>query len=202
MYPRAKLTSSLQAINPLLLSGTNQFLGKWVPSLCPQRNQLRERRKGKRGSRSREHLLTHSPERARIQPKTSPFCFLQVICLRFHKEPMAPEPKYPEICQARGSHWRSQCLRGGRQNYPGKHCPLLFYSLIFEDHTVPFIFSSGCLWFECRNPNAFKRKLPVALIELIRTHTHTRAHTHRPLPSQTPLTTRHPTQLTPFFQRN
>lgn len=51
MYPRAKLTSFLWAIGSLL-SGTNQFLGEWVPSLCSQTKPAQK--EGRKGDRKGE----------------------------------------------------------------------------------------------------------------------------------------------------
>ena len=137
-----------------------------------------------------------TPPRVQNQPKTFAFGFRLVIHLRLQKLQRLDRRSLSTKWEEATNTLNISLKKGGGAELPRKYFPLLFYPLIFEDHTVPFILASGCLWFEYRNPKAFKWRLPMALIELPSTHTHTHTHTTAGFfPSYALLTDRQPSQF-------
>lgn len=99
-------------------------------------------RKEERWQRKREpkkHWLTPSPSKLRTSPRHFHFAFSKTSFSLAPSTGMAwPAPNH----QVRGSSWHSSYfflkVWGWGTELPRKYSPLLFYSLIFEDHTVPF----------------------------------------------------------------
>ena len=154
-----------------------------MPSLYSHSETGSEKgRKAREEEISWETLGWLTPPRVQNQPKTFPFGFCLVIHLQLQKLQQLDRRSLSTKWEEATDTLNISLKKGGGAELPRKYFPLLFYPLIFEDHTVPFILASGCLWFEYRNPKAFKWRLPMALIELpstyIHTHTHTHTHTH------------------------
>ena len=176
-----------------------------MPSLYSHSETGSEKgRKAREEEISWETLGWLTPPRVQNQPKTFPFGFCLVIHLQLQKLQQLDRRSLSTKWEEATDTLNISLKKGGGAELPRKYFPLLFYPLIFEDHTVPFILASGCLWFEYRNPKAFKWRLPMALIELPSTyiHTHTHTHTHTTtgfFPSYALLTDRQPSQLSPAF---
>ena len=174
-----------------------------MPSLYSHSETGSEKgRKAREEEISWETLGWLTPPRVQNQPKTFPFGFCLVIHLQLQKLQQLDRRSLSTKWEEATDTLNISLKKGGGAELPRKYFPLLFYPLIFEDHTVPFILASGCLWFEYRNPKAFKWRLPMALIELPSTYIHTHTHTHTQLQASSQATLYSVTGSPPNFHQH
>lgn len=142
-----------------LLSGTNQVLGKCVPSLLPSQSETHSKKRGKaRGEeRTPETLADSLPKQVRTCPRHFHVAFGEssipcpVNCGGLTRAYPPSERRQPMLL----SFFLKMRVRGAE--LPRKYSPYHFF--IPPSAPLPFIFVSGCLWFEYRNPNTFKWQL-------------------------------------------